>query len=290
MQDSALLSQVMPVALGIIMLGLGLSLTLDDFRRVTKYPRAISIALTSQLILLPALCWLLVNIFAMQPAYGVGLMLLSASPGGEERHQVAIRLGGVVGEPIHHLGGEIAMDGAAVAQFPVHAQHVAHHPAMQVPMPIQKVVEVFAIVLTPVILGMVIRNASPHFAARMDRPVKVASVLFLALIILTLTIQQRALLGTYIIALGMPVLVFNLISLSTGYFLPQLFKVEKKQAIAIGMEIGIHNATLAIYIALNVLNETDMSIAPALYGLLMFITAAGFGFLVSRGVPHPERN
>jgi BASS family bile acid:Na+ symporter len=77
------------------------------------------------------------------------------------------------------------------------------------------------------------------------------------------------------------VLLFNVLSLAIGFYLPILFNVEKKQAIAIGMEIGIHNGTLAIYIALSVLNNSTMSIPPAIYSLLMFFTAAAFGFLVN---------
>lgn len=286
MQQSALLSQVMPMALGIIMLGLGLSLTLDDFRRVTQYPRAIIIALGSQMILLPAICLVLVRIFDMDPALGVGLMLLSAAPGGATASLYS-----------HLSKGDVALNITLTAvncvlalftlPFIVNFSLEYFLSAGQyIPMPFQKVIEVFAIVLTPVIFGMIIRRATPGLASKMDRPVKIASVLFLALIIITLTIQQRAMLGIYLVALGLPVLTFNIVSLATGYFLPQWFKVEKKQAIAIGMEIGIHNATLAIYIALNVLNNTDMSIAPALYGLLMFFTAGVFGYLVSRGTTH----
>jgi BASS family bile acid:Na+ symporter len=82
--------------------------------------------------------------------------------------------------------------------------------------------------------------------------------------------------------LGVPVLLFNVLSMAAGYFIPLLLKIEKKQAIAIGMEIGIHNGTLAIYIALSVLNNSSMSVPPAIYSLLMFFTAGVFGYLVSR--------
>ena len=78
----------------------------------------------------------------------------------------------------------------------------------------------------------------------------------------------------------MPIILFNVLSMATGYFLPQFFGIDKKQAIAIGMEIGIHNGTLAIYIALNAINNSAMSVPPAIYSLLMFFTAAAFGFLV----------
>ncbi|MCG9881714.1 MAG: bile acid:sodium symporter family protein, partial [Bacteroidia bacterium] len=87
---------------------------------------------------------------------------------------------------------------------------------------------------------------------------------------------------TYFQEVGVAALVFNLISMGVGFLMPQLFAVSRKQAISIGMEIGIHNGTLAIYIALNVLGNSVMSIPPAIYSLIMFFTAGAFGFLVSR--------
>src|SRR5688572_19262939 len=72
----------MPAALGIIMLGLGLSLTLADFKRVAVYPRAVFVGLACQMLILPVVCFLLVKFFALEPALAVGMMLLAASPGG----------------------------------------------------------------------------------------------------------------------------------------------------------------------------------------------------------------
>jgi BASS family bile acid:Na+ symporter len=86
----------------------------------------------------------------------------------------------------------------------------------------------------------------------------------------------------YFQEVGLAAFLFNVLSMMAGYFIPQLFSVNKKQAISIGMEIGIHNGTLAIYIALNVLGNSAMSIPPAIYSLIMFFTAAFFGYLVNK--------
>ena len=150
-----------------------------------------------------------------------------------------------------------------------------------VPMPFSKVIEVFAIVLVPVTIGMIIKNRVPAFADKMAKPVKILSALLLLLIIVSITIREKQMLIDNFSQLGGPVLLFNILSLMAGYYLPLIFKVEKKQAIAIGMEIGIHNGTLAIYIALNAINNSAMSVPPSMYSLLMFFTAAAFGFLVN---------
>jgi BASS family bile acid:Na+ symporter len=103
----------------------------------------------------------------------------------------------------------------------------------------------------------------------------------LIILIVSVTLREKQVLIDYAGSLGLPVLLFNVLSMAIGYYVPQFFNVQKKQAVAIGMEIGIHNGTLAIYIALSVIGNSVMSVPPAIYSLLMFFTAAAFGFLVN---------
>ena len=283
MQASILTTVIMPLSLGIIMLGLGLSLSLEDFKRVAKYPKAISIALVCQMIILPILCFFLARAFNMPPELAVGLMLLSASPGGATANLYS-----------HLSNGDVALNITLTAvnsvltlftlPFIVNlSMDYFMESGQYLPMQFRKVIEVFTIVLGPVLIGMFIKSKAPAFAARMDKPVKILSALFLALIIAAITYNERGTLVNSFKQLGGPVLFFNLLSMAVGYYLPQAFRVEKRQAVAIGMEIGLHNGTLAIYIALNVIQNSAMAMPPAMYGLLMFFTAAMFGFLVNVG-------
>lgn len=264
------------------MLGLGLSLTLDDFRRIALYPRAVTIALVCQMFLLPVVCFFLAIAFQMPPELAVGLMLLSASPGGATSNLYS-----------HLSNGDVALNITLTAvnslltlfslPFIVNLSlDYFMDSGDYLPMQFKKVMEVFAIVLVPVSIGMIIKSRAPGFASRMDKPVKILSALFLALVIAMITINERHTLMEYFARLGAPVLLFNLISMAFGYYLPMLFRVQKKQAIAIGMEIGLHNGTLAIFIALNVMNNPTMALPSGMYGLLMFFTAALFGYLVNR--------
>jgi len=282
MQASILTTVIMPLALGVIMLGLGLSLTLEDFRRVALYPRAVTIALVSQMILLPTLCFFLAIAFQMPPELAVGLMLLSASPGGPTANLYS-----------HLSNGDVALNITLTAvnslltlfSLPFIVNLSLEYfmgSGDYLPMQFRKVMEVFAIVLVPVTLGMIIKSKAPGFASLMDKPVKILSALFLALVIVLITISERRIIVDSLVQMGAPVLLFNLISMAVGYYLPRLFNVQKRQAIAIGMEIGLHNGTLAIYIALNVMHKPAMALPPGMYGLLMFFTAAIFGYLVNR--------
>ena len=281
MQQSATTELFLPIALGIIMLGLGLALTLEDFRRVAKYPKAMTVALISQMCLLPAICFLLVKVTGLDPVLSVGLMLLAASPGGATANLYS-----------HLSRGDVALNISLTAinsvltlfTLPLIVNFSLDYfldSGQYVPMQFKKVIEVFAIVLVPVAIGMLIKSKIPSFAAKMDKPVKIASALILVIIIVSVTIRERQLLVDYAGTLGLPVLLFNIFSMAIGYFLPRLLNIQKKQAIAIGMEIGIHNGTLAIYIALSVLGNSAMSVPPAIYSLLMFFTAAIFGYMVN---------
>jgi BASS family bile acid:Na+ symporter len=148
-----------------------------------------------------------------------------------------------------------------------------------------KAVEVFAIVLLPVVLGMLVRWWKPAFATRMDKPVRIASMLILAIVIAGAVVSNWQLLMDNIGRLALITVVFCLLSLAIGFLVPRLFRVEPRQAVASSFEIGIHNATLAIVIAQTVIGSIEMSLPGAVYGVLMFFVALGWGFLIRRLVP-----
>jgi BASS family bile acid:Na+ symporter len=281
MGQSSLLSIVMPIALGIIMLGLGLSLTTNDFTRVVKYPRAMIVGLFCQMILLPIVCFLVAKSFGLPSALAVGLMLLSASPGGAVANLYS-----------HLSNGDVALNVTLTAVNSVLSLFTLPlivnlslkyfmNDGQYIPIQFFEVVKVFSIVLVPVIVGMIINQNFPSVSKKLEKPVKIASAFILALVIIAVVSKEKENMLTYFQQVGLAALAFNVISMAVGYFLPRLFKVSAKQAIAIGMEIGLHNGTLAIYIALNVIKNETMAIPAAIYSLIMFFTAAGFGVLIN---------
>lgn len=151
-----------------------------------------------------------------------------------------------------------------------------------VPPPFRKIIEVGAIILIPVMIGMTIRHNAVAFARRMENPLKVFSVLVLILLIGAVLWSEWGVLVAYAASVGMACLIFNLVSMGAGYGLPLAIGLPRRQAIAIAMEIGIHNGTLAIFIALNVLDSNLMSIPAALYSLIMFVTAGIFAWWLTR--------
>jgi len=272
----------LPIALGIIMFGLGLSLTPSDFVRVGRQPKAAAVALACQLLLLPAICFALVLAFQLPPLLAVGMMLLAASPGGTTANLYS-----------HLFRGDVALNISltainsviAVVTLPVIVNlAVAYFQPgdMKVGLQLTKTLEVFMIVLVPVALGMLVRGLKPGFAQAMDKPVRIASILILTLVILGAAASSLDVLLANFQALAGIVILFCLFSLGIGFAVPRLLKIERPQAIASAFEVGLHNATLAIVIAQSVLRSPEMTLPGAVYGVLMFPLAAAFGLLITR--------
>jgi BASS family bile acid:Na+ symporter len=148
--------------------------------------------------------------------------------------------------------------------------------AGQVPPPTRKVVEVALLVIVPVTLGMLVRAHRPRLADRAERPVRLLSTLLLGLLIAGAFASEWATVRKFAPVVGAACVLFNLASLGAGYLLPRVLKLGEPQAVAIAFEVGIHNGTLAIFIALEVLGRTQATIAPAIYSLSMYLTAALF--------------
>ncbi len=286
MQSSLLTSLLFPLALGVIMLGLGLGLTLADFRRVARYPRAVLTGLFLQSAVLPWVALGLALLFKLPPELAVGLMLLAASPGGATANIYS-----------HLARGDVALNITLTAinsllcllTLPLILKLSLGFflgSGDYVQPPVTKIVEVALIILLPVAFGMLVRARAPAFAARMEKPIRLLSVLVLALLIVAAVAKERNTVLQFFASIGVVCLLFNLASLAIGYFAPRALRLPRKQAIAIAMEIGIHNGTLAIYIALNVLENATMSIPAAVYSLVMFFTAAVFAWFAAR---RPDR-
>ncbi len=284
MESGFLTAVLLPIALGVIMLGLGLSLTVADFQRVVRYPRPVLVGLICQMLVLPAACLFIAEAFALPPELAVGLMLLAASPGGATANLFSHLARGDVALNITLTAVNSVLSLITLPIIVTLAMSRFMGEGRSIPLPFEKVVQVFAIVLVPVAVGMVLRSRSPGFADRLSRPVKILSAVFLILVVAASIAKERNNVVDFIEQVGLAALTFNLASMAVGYVVPRLLRVQKRQAIAIGMEIGIHNGALAITIASSplLLNNSVMAIPAAVYSVLMFFTAAAFGFLVNR--------
>ena len=285
--DSALLSVGLPIALAIIMFGLGMSLTVDDFRRIGKDPKPVAIALGVQVLVLPVVCFGLVTAFDLDPLLAVGMMLLAASPGGTTANLFS-----------HLFRGDVALNVTltavnsviAVVTLPLvvnlSVEHFDPEGAGDVGLQLGKTLQVFAIVLVPVAIGMMVRRSAPAFADRADKPVRIASAIVLALVICGALLAERDNLADYITDIGPVATLFCVCSLALGYLLPRFAGVDQRQSLSSAFEVGIHNSTLAIAVAISVLDSEALAVPAAVYGVLMFPLALVAGFSIRR-LHHP---
>jgi BASS family bile acid:Na+ symporter len=286
MNPSIISTIFLPLALGIIMFGLGLSLSPADFKRILIYPKAVFIGAITQLVLLPLLGFgIAYFMLSSNPELAVGLIILAMCPGGPTSNLLT------------HLGnGDTAlcitltaissivkiftipiMVNIAIAMFMKESQIVQ----LDIVGTISKII---TITILPASLGMLINAKFKSFALGAEKPVKIMSAVFLVLIIVAAVLKEKSNIAEYFMLAGPAALLLNVLGMTIGYFLPKIFNLNSGQQLTISIETSIQNGTLAIAIASSplMLNNSTMAIPAAVYSIIMFITAGVFISLLNR--------
>jgi len=216
------------------------------------------------------------------------LMLLAASPGGISANLFSHLFGGNVAMNISLTAVNTVLSIVTLPLISNWAISTFAKTGQVVPLQFGKVAEVIAIVLIPVVIGMWLRSRQPAFAARSEKPMKLFSAVVLAVVALGAIAKEWSSMVSTFSDVGVAVIVFNLVSLLAGYYVSRLAGLDRAMATAIGFEIGIHNSTLAIFIALAVLNDFQLALPAAIYSISMYVTATLFGLLVLRRRARPS--
>src|SRR5690606_12857526 len=283
--DSGIITILLPLALAIIMVGLGLELTLKDFARVTQHPKAVLVALFCQLVLLVGIAFILCKVLALPPLLAVGLMLLAASPGGSTANLFSYIFKGDLALNITLTAINSVI---AALTLPLIVNFSIMHfmqDSQQITLQLGKILQVFGIIIIPVAIGMLIRHHALRLTEKLNRPLRIFAVIFLILIIVGAIYSERTNIAEYLTQVGVATALFCIFSLTIGYFVPRLMNIDTAQARASAFEIGIHNSTLAMTIALTVMSSTAVAMPAAVYSIFMYIFAAIFGLLLNRFAP-----
>jgi bile acid:Na+ symporter, BASS family len=274
MEQNIITLVFLPLALGIIMLGMGLSLVPADFKRIFLFPKAVITGLVNQIIILPVLAIILIGVFSLSAELAVGIMILAACPGGPTSNLLTNLAKGDVALSIT-LTAIASVITVFTIPFIVNMSleyFMAADQVIQLPLG-KTIAQIFIIMVLPVALGMFIKKKAPVFSMNSEKPVKIISAIFLFLIIAVAVLKGRENLVEYLIMAGPATLALNVFSLLIGYISSRILNLSHTQGLTISIESGIQNGTLAITIAVTLLNSTAMSIPPAIYSLLMFLTA-----------------
>lgn len=266
---------ILAVSLIIIMFGMGLSLTLSDFKRVMVYPRAMVVGLSCQIIFLPIIGYLIAVYLNLSPTTAIGIMLLAACPGGPTSNMLTYMAKG-------DLALSVSLTAVAsiltIFTIPVVVQFALSEFSEQSFLvtvdALTMLQQLLVIVIIPIAIGMIVKAKSPDFANKMDRPVKIASALIFILVIVGVTFSIKDVFMSYFQEAGLPAILLNVSTMTLGFILAVVFRLSRRQAVTISIETGIQNGTLAITLATIALNNAEYSIVPAIYGLLMFVTAS----------------
>lgn len=287
MQANVLTEIFLPVALGIIMLGMGLALTLEDFKRVALFPRATFVGLFCQLIVLPLVAFAMLQVLSLPPELAVGVMLLSFCPGGATSNLLSNLARADVALSITLTAISSMITVFTIPYFVNLSMEYFIGEGKYVELPVLKtMLQIVVITIIPVSIGMLIRWKFPEGARRSEKPVKIASAVFITLVILGAILKEKDNIAGYFVQVGVITLLINVIILAGGYLMGKLFRLSHPQRAAVSIESGIQNGTLAIAIATSslLLNNSQMSIPAAVYSLIMFATGGVAVYLYSRNV------
>lgn len=284
MQASVLTEVLLPLALAFVMFGMGLTLTLADFARLIKAPKAVITGFIGQIILLPLLALGLCIAFGVPDYIAVGVMVLAACPGGTTSNLIS-----------HIAKANLALSVSLTAistiacvfttpfiiQFALNYFVKENAPEFSI---IQTVTGLLGISIFPVIIGMAIRHFKSGFAMKTENFFRQFSMYFMLLMIIGVLVSERDNLATSFESAFLVCLALNLLSVLLGLVLAKISALAFKDSLTLAIEIGVQNAALAMLICITFLQAPDYAIAPGVYGIAMYIGPALLALWAKRNV------
>lgn len=275
MTAAELISKVLlPLSLAIIMLGMGMTLVIADFTRIIKYPKAILIGLTNQLVFLPIIGFLLAIAFNLNPITAVGLMILATCPGGPTSNLITQVCKGNIALSVTLTAIASIISILTIPFILSYAlEYFGSNTDIVIKLPIlDTIIQIMGITVIPISIGMLIRKHKTSFAIRMEKPMRTASTVIFILVFIAVIAANSDKLVDGMKAAGLVTLTLNLATMGLGYLTARLFKLTLNNAISITIESGIQNGTLAFVIATSILNNVEMGIPTGAYSIWMFLT------------------
>ncbi len=273
---------LLPAGLSFIMFAVGLALTGADFRLVLERPRAVAIGLIGQMVLLPALAWMLVIVFAPPPAFAVGIVILAACPGGITSNLLTHLAGGSAALAVT-LTGITSFAGAATVPVLVNlalVQFGGWEAGVDLPV-LNMSLSLFAVSTLPLALGMAVKHLHPSLSARIEPAVRrVARLVFAVIVVGAFTNQWPVMMAHAGVVLP-PVLALNVAAMALASAMARGAGLSRREGIAVVLETGLQNGALGIFVATVLLGRGDMMAPSIVYALVMNVTALAF-ILVQR--------
>jgi len=283
-------AEVVPWVLRVVMIGLGMSLTLADFKRVVIFPKAATIGLVGQLVGMPLTAWMLALLFDPPAFIAVGLIILAACPSGitSNAYSFAARADVPLCVTLSAVTSVITV---FTIPFLINlALQTFGDTGQMRPLPIvPTLINLASYTLLPLVIGMIIRARATGFARRAEEPLRKGVLYLMAVVLILGVVSSYRQLIDNIGTAGVLVVALNLLTMGLGYGLAKAFALSTKQAVTITFEVGVQNLALSFAINFNMLQRPDLAVAGLLYAAIMPATALAFVSIGRRLIEAEER-
>ena len=273
---------IAPVCLAIIMFGLGLGLTVADFKRVITIPRDFIIGFLGQVIILPIIAFILIHIISMPPEIALGVMIIAAAPGGVTSNILTKFANGDVALSVT-LTAVVSL--LSVITVPLIVYNSASFLSFEITKEISMIniaVKMFFVVTVPVIFGMIVRSFMTDFIVSKTLLIQRLSVILFLVVFISIWVEEWDRIISFITRAGLVAFILNITMIFIGYYMAKFLASGLKQRKCISLECGLQNGTLAVFVATQLFEDIVFMVPTAAYALIMFLTSIIFVLIVRK--------
>ena len=273
---------IAPVCLAIIMFGLGLGLTVADFKRVITIPRDFFIGFLGQVIILPIIAFILIHIISMPPEIALGVMVIAAAPGGVTSNILTKFANGDVALSVT-LTAVVSL--ISVITVPLIVYNSASFLGFEITKEISMIniaVKMFFVVTVPVIFGMIVRSFMTDFIISKTLLIQRLSVILFLVVFISIWVEEWDRIISFITRAGLVAFILNITMIFIGYFMAKFLASGLEQRKCISLECGLQNGTLAVFVATQLFDDIVFMVPTAAYALIMFVTSIIFVLIVRK--------
>ena len=280
-----IVTKIAPIALALIMLGLGLGLKIDDFKRVITNPKDFTIGIVCQLILLPIVAYILVLILRLPLEIAVGLMIISAAPGGVTSNVLTKFANGDVALSVTLTAVGSLVSIVSVPFIVFTSANLLGQTNFSTEITMTGIALKMALVVTvPVLIGMIIRHFVDDFISSNISIVNKSTGILFLIVFFAIWFEERENIISYIVQAGLAVLILNIVMMTLAFYIAKAFATGIPQRKCISLECGLQNGTLAVFVATQIFNDVAYMVPTAAYALVMYVTGFIFIYILRKQV------
>ncbi len=278
-----IVTKIAPVCLALIMLGLGMGLSVQDFTRVIRYPKDFLVGILCQMILLPIIAFILVKILNASPEMAIGVMIIAAAPGGVTSNILTKFANGDVALSVSLTAfvSLISIISVPLIVFTSADLLQIKNFSKDISMASISLKMVFVVTI-PVIIGMLIRKFASNFVTSRTQIIQRFSIILFVIVFAAIWIEEWENIYSFIARAGVITLTLNIIMMSVGFYIAKIFATGIAQRKCISLESGLQNGTLAVFVSSQIFDDIVYMVPTAAYALIMFITSIIFVFIIRR--------